>query len=70
MARARFDELWLALRDLDRMSAWCLERLKRRHAVTLAATYDSTSWRLTRPLRALKRLIHSATTTRTGGARG
>jgi hypothetical protein len=57
MAQARFDELWLALQDIDRMSTWRLERLKRRHDAALAATYGSTSWRLTRPLRALKRFM-------------
>jgi hypothetical protein len=57
VAQARFDELWLALQGLDRMSDWRLERLKRRHDATLAATYSSTSWRLTRPLRALKRFM-------------
>jgi len=51
VAQARFDELWLALQDLDRMSDWRLDRLKRRHDATLAAAYSSTSWRLTRPLR-------------------
>jgi hypothetical protein len=62
-AQVRFDELRLImqdldrLQDLDRMSAWPLERLRRTHEATLAAIYDSTSWRLTRPLRALKRLM-------------
>jgi hypothetical protein len=60
VAQARFDELWLVLQDLDRMSAWRLERLRRRYHATLAATYDSTSWRLTKPLRALKRFMHPA----------
>jgi hypothetical protein len=57
VAQARFDELWFILQDLDRMSAGRLERLKLRYDATLAAMYDSTSWSLTRPLRALKRLM-------------
>jgi hypothetical protein len=56
-AQAHFDELWLVLQDLDRMSAWRLESLRQRHQATLATTYDSTSWRLTKPLRALRRFI-------------
>jgi hypothetical protein len=56
-ARARFDELWPALRDLDRLSTWRLEGLRRRYDDTIAAMCDSTSWRVTKPLRALKRLM-------------
>jgi len=56
-AQRRFNELRVILQDLDRMSAWRLERLKQRYDATLAAIYDSTSWCLTRPLRALKRLM-------------
>jgi hypothetical protein len=62
-AQARFDELRLILQDIDRLqnlsriSAWPLERLKRTQEATLAAMYDSTSWRLTSPLRTLKRFL-------------
>jgi hypothetical protein len=56
-AQASFDELWMALQDLDRMFASCLPRLIRPHETMVDAIYRSTSWRVTAPLRALKPLM-------------
>jgi hypothetical protein len=55
--RAGFDELQAALQELDRMTECCVAKLVQPHEAKLADVYRSTSWRITAPLRAIKRLM-------------
>jgi hypothetical protein len=54
-ARDRFDALWQALGDMDRMYTACFTKLYSKSEAMLDAVLGSTSWRITAPLRALKR---------------
>jgi hypothetical protein len=59
-AQAAFDVTASALADFDRLQARTLSRVTVRYQAELDALYGSTSWRLTRPLRALKRRMTGA----------
>jgi hypothetical protein len=55
--RTGFDRVGSLLRGLDQMMERSETSLSRRNEQMLAGVYHSTSWRVTAPLRALKRLI-------------
>lgn len=59
-ARDHFDALWLALEDLDHMYTACFTRLYSESEARLDAVLHSTSWRVTMPLRAIKRFGRSS----------
>jgi hypothetical protein len=54
-AESDFDTLRLALDDMDQMYATCFRKLYAEKEVLLGTVLRSTSWRITAPLRALKR---------------
>jgi hypothetical protein len=54
-AEGNFDTLWLALEDMDRMYTTCFNKLYGASDTMLDAIIRSTSWRITAPLRAMKR---------------
>ena len=53
-AQATFDITASALADFDRLHAHNMSRMTARYEAQLNAMYSSTSWRLTKPLRALR----------------
>lgn len=53
-AQATFDITASALADFDRLHAHNMSRMHARYEAQLAAVYSSSSWRLTKPLRALR----------------
>jgi hypothetical protein len=54
-AEGKFDTLWLALGDMDRMYTTCFNKLYDASDTMLDAIIHSTSWRITAPLRAMRR---------------
>ena len=56
-ARAGFDIVRAILRDTDRLYMPILSDVARRHEVALCAIRQSTSWRLTAPLRAVRQWV-------------
>jgi hypothetical protein len=59
-AQATFDVTASALADFDRLQDRNLSRLAARYEARLDAVYSSTSWRLTKPLRALRQRMLNA----------
>jgi hypothetical protein len=59
-AQATFDVTASALTDFDRLHAHNVSRMTARYEAQLAAAYSSTSWRLTKPLRAIRQRMLSA----------
>ncbi len=68
-AGGSFDTLWLALEDMDRMYTACFNKLYGASDTMLDAVICSTSWRITAPLRAMKRFGQWASQASRSGAR-